>query len=148
MDTDARAFVGGKAIEDAVVEVDEAAQQLLRRIQLHREPPFREVDLHVGRAAREALPDVTLGFAQQIREECVARVPGNTLLRIQETERGRRNDRLLQRYTRVLLRLFEISHRVRPVLERTRREFRQLSCMTISEGNRDAAWRERLEAVD
>src|SRR5437667_9266778 len=93
MDTDARAFVGGKAIEDAVVEVDEAAQQLLRRIELHREPPFREVDLHVGRTAREALPDVTLGFAQQIREECVARVPRNTLLRIQETERGSRNDR-------------------------------------------------------
>ncbi len=63
VDTDARAFVGGKAIEDAIVQIDEAAQQLLRGIQLHREPPFREVDLHVGRAAGEALPDVTLGFA-------------------------------------------------------------------------------------
>src|SRR2546422_6851885 len=148
MDADARAFVGGKAIEDAVVEVDEAAQKLLRRLQLHRERPFREVDLHIGRAAREALPDITLGFAQQIREECVTRVTGYTFLRIQETERGSRNNRLFHRYTRVLLRLFEIGHRVRAVLERTGGEFRQLSCMTVGKGNRDPAWREGLESVD
>src|SRR5437899_1420609 len=42
MDTDARAFVGGKAIEDAVVEGDEAAQQLLRRMRVPPGAPFRD----------------------------------------------------------------------------------------------------------
>src|SRR5260370_40373096 len=48
----------------------------------------------------------------------------------------------------VLFRLCEIGPRIRRVWEGTRRESRQLTCMTISEGNRDAARRKRLESVD
>ena len=60
-----------------IVEVDEAVQQLPGRIDLDREPPFGEVDLHLVRALVEAAPDFRLVLAQQVVDELLARVAGN-----------------------------------------------------------------------
>src|SRR5207237_5346171 len=69
-------------------------------------------------------------------------------LRIQQAEGGSRNDGLLHGHSRVFLRFLQVGHRVSSVLERTRCEFRQLARMSISEWNRDAAWRQRLEPMN
>ena len=47
---DAAAIVVAEAVEHAVVQVDEAPEQPARRVELEREAPLGEVDLHAVRA--------------------------------------------------------------------------------------------------
>ena len=49
MDSELKALLGGETRKREVVEVDETRQQIARRIDLHRQPRLREVDLDLVR---------------------------------------------------------------------------------------------------
>ena len=62
-------------------KIDEAVQQIPGRIDLHRQPAFGEIDLHLVRAFFQAAADLGFVLAQQIVDELLARVTGNCLRR-------------------------------------------------------------------
>ena len=63
---DPRPLLWRKTLEDAVVEGHEVVQETLGRIELDRQPPLREIDLHAVGASLQAPPDVLLGLAHQV----------------------------------------------------------------------------------
>ena len=46
-------------------------------VDLDRQPPFREVDLHLVRALSQAAADLGLVLAQQVVDELLARIAGD-----------------------------------------------------------------------
>ena len=66
-----------KVIEDAVVQGDELFEEPAGAIELEREAPFREVDLHAVRPLVEASPDIGDGFAHQVVEKGVTWIPSD-----------------------------------------------------------------------
>ena len=60
-----------KVIENAVVQGNELFEEPAGAIELEREAPFREVDLHAVRPLVEASPDIRDGFAHQVGEKGV-----------------------------------------------------------------------------
>ena len=52
-----------------IVQIDEAVQQLAGRIDLDRQPSFREVDLHLVRTLLQAAANLGLVLVQQIVDE-------------------------------------------------------------------------------
>ena len=89
-------LAGGQAREREVVQVDETAEQMAGRIQLHCEAPFGEVDLHLACAPVEAAAHLDDMLTQQVFDERLPRVPGDALLRIQQAQSGRGDHGLLQ----------------------------------------------------
>jgi hypothetical protein len=81
------ALRSGKARQRKVVQIDEAVQEVSRGINLYRQPPFGEVDLHLVRALAQAAADFHFVLVQQIVDELVARVARNLLARVHQTER-------------------------------------------------------------
>ena len=107
--SDPLSILGREMREGKIIEVDEAMQQLAGRIEFHRQPPFREVDLNFVRALVQAAADLGFMLAEQVFDELFARVAGNLLGRVHQAQRRRRNDRLLDRHVRVSLGHFEIT---------------------------------------
>ena len=97
VDADLAALVGGEAVEDLVVEGDEAAQEVGGGIELEGEAGFGEVDLNGGCAGVERAADVGFGFVDQVGEEGFARVAGDLGCGIEEAESGGGDDGLLER---------------------------------------------------
>ena len=93
----ARSFGRGQAAQRQVVQVDEAVQQVAAGIELHRQAGLGEIHLHRGGAGRERSPDPGNVLGQQVLDEFVTGVASNPLRRIHQAERGRRDDRLLDR---------------------------------------------------
>jgi len=54
MHADPLSLVGGKTLDQQAVQIDETLQKSPRRVQLHRKPPFREIDLDRVSASLEA----------------------------------------------------------------------------------------------
>ena len=122
------ALLGGEARQRQVVQVDEAVEQVPGRVDLHRQPPLGEVDLHLVRALLQAAAHLGLVLAQQVVDELLARVAGDPFGRIHEAQRRRRDDRLLHRHVRVALRDVEVAVRV-AVAERPARSSRGMRRM-------------------
>ena len=136
---DALAVLGGEPRQGQVVQVDEAVQQVAGRVDLDRQPPLGEVDLHLVRALPQAVADLGLVLAQQVVDELLAGVAGDLVGRVHEAQGRGRDDRLLHRPVGVLQGHVQVAVRVPLVAERPGRQPRHPA---------DVAGRERdLEAV-
>ena len=139
MHADALAVLGGEPRQREVVQVDEAVQESPGGVDLDRQPPFREVDLHLVRALPQAVADLGLVLAQQVVDELLAGVAGDLVGRVHEAQGRGRDDRLLHRHVGVAQRHVQVAVRVPLVTERAARQPRHPA---------DVAGRERdLEAV-
>src|SRR5581483_10329107 len=76
-----------EARQSKIVEMDEAAQELPRRVQLQRHAALGEIDLHAVRAAAQAAPDLGLVLADEVGDELLARIARELLARIHEAQR-------------------------------------------------------------
>jgi hypothetical protein len=93
--------VVAEALDQKTVQIDETLQKSPRRIELDREPPFREIDLDDMCAFLQATPDFAFRLIEKIIEVILPRIAVDSALRIQQTQGGRRNDGLLDRHMRV-----------------------------------------------
>jgi hypothetical protein len=84
MHADTLALLRREAIEHPVVQRDEVIQQASGWVEFEGEASFREIDLHAIGALLEAAADIGCGFAHQVREERLARVPRNFQDRIKQ----------------------------------------------------------------
>ena len=107
-----------EAIEHAIVERDEGAQQSQARVQLHGQAPLGEVDLHGGGARGERAPNVRFGLVNQVLQKRFSRVAGDAIRGIQQAQRRRRDDRLFQRPVCVALGGLGVGGRIRAIPER------------------------------
>ena len=90
----------GEAVEHAVVEIDERAEQPTRRVELERQPRLGEVDLDDRATSRQ--PRISDGrLAHEVVDERLARVAGDPVGRVHEADRGGGDDGLLERASRV-----------------------------------------------
>ena len=138
MHADPRPLGVAEAIQHAVVQRDEGAQQAQARVQLHRQTAFCEVDLHVARAGVEGTTNVRLGFADQVFEKRLVRVARNPIGRIEQAQSRRGDHRLLQRAVRMTSGRLGIRRGIGAIAKRPGSQPRQLSRVAVSEGNRDA----------
>jgi hypothetical protein len=90
--------VVAEALDQRTVQIDETLQKSPRRIELDREPPFREIDLDDMCAFLQAVPDFAFRLVEKIIEVILPRIAVDAALRIQQTQGGRRNDGLLDRH--------------------------------------------------
>ena len=67
-------------------KIDEAGEELTRGVELDRQPSFSEVDPNAMRASLQTAANFGLVLLQQIVEEFVARITGNLLRGIHETQ--------------------------------------------------------------
>ena len=74
MYADPRALLSGKSGQRKIVQIDEAMEQLARRVQLHRETTLGEVDLYAVGTLPQAAANLGLVLAQQIGDELFAGV--------------------------------------------------------------------------
>jgi hypothetical protein len=132
---DARALGRCETRKREVVQLDEALQQMPGGIELHREPAFGEVDLHLVRAFVETAPHFGLVLAQKIVYERLARVAGDRCGRIHEAQRGRRDDRLLQWHVGIAACVIEEAIGITAVVKRTFCEARHAA--RVARGERD-----------
>ena len=135
---DASALVVGKARQRHVVQVDEAVQEVAARVELDRQPAFREIDLHCVGAQIQARPDLRLMLAEEVGDELLARVVGDLVGGIHEAQRRRRNHRLLDRNVRVAQREAEIGIGADAVPERTAEQAQHAARVARGERDREA----------
>jgi hypothetical protein len=107
-----------------------------------RESGFGEVDLDAVRSAFEAAPNVGLGFADEILQEALRRIPGDPGLRVEQAQRRRRDDGLLHRPVSMRLGLPQVVRRVGLVAERPGREDGELAGVAVLERDGNAFWGE------
>ena len=94
-------LLGGEPRQRQVVQVDEAVQQLAGGVDLDRQPPLGEVDLHLVRALPQAVADLGLVLAQQVVDELLAGIAGDLVGRVHQAQGRGRDDRLLHRHVGV-----------------------------------------------
>src|SRR5687767_10367998 len=87
-------------------------KELAGWVDLHRQPALREVDLDLVRPLGEAAANFGLVLLQQVVDELLPRIAGNSFRRVHQAQSRRRDDRLLQRAMRVALRDLEIAVRI------------------------------------
>ena len=138
----------GEPRQRQVVQVDEAVQQLPRRVDLHRQPAFGEIDLHLVGTRRQAAADFRLVLGEQIVDEGFAGIAGNALRGIHQAERRRRDHRLLDRPVRIAFRHGQVRIRVAPVSERSLGQPRHPARMTGGKGDLEAVRRRVREPVN
>src|SRR6267142_1468646 len=117
MHSQQRSFLRCEMRERKVVQVDETGEQASGRVDLDRQTPLGEVDLHLLRALFQAPAHFRYMLAQQFLDEPLPWVPWNAFLRIHQAQGRGRNDRLLQRHSGVTQSLVEIPISVVTVLE-------------------------------
>ncbi len=103
VDADSLSFFGRKAFQQQVIQLDETAEQLPRRVEPDRKPRLGEIDLHHVSAFLETAPDFALLLAEQVVEILFPRITGYLFLRIEKAQRRGRGDRLLDRYVGIAL---------------------------------------------
>ena len=138
VDADAPAVRGREARKREVVQIDEAVEELARRIDLHRQPSFGEVDLDDMGAFLETAADLGLVLAQEIVEKGVARVALDAVGRIHQAQRGGRYDGLLHRDVGVTSRIVQEAVRVAAITERSGGEPGHATRVTGCERNPEA----------
>ena len=84
MHTDTLSLLRREVIEHPVVQRDEVIQQASGWVEFEGEASLREIDLYAIGALIEATADIGCGFAHQVREERVARVPQDFRGRIKQ----------------------------------------------------------------
>ena len=107
-------------------------------IDLDRQPPLREVDLHLVRALPQAVADLGLVLAQQVVDELLAGVARDLVGRVHEAQGRGRDDRLLHRPVGVLQGHVQVAVRVPLVAERPGRQPRHPADVAGREGDLEA----------
>lgn len=79
VDADVLALVGGEAVEDLVVQVDECLEQVgagprVARVLLRGQTTLGEVDADALRAGLEGAADVLLALVDQVLDELLLRI--------------------------------------------------------------------------
>src|SRR5450631_2237044 len=118
MHADPRSLLGGKALDEQAVQVDETLQKPPCRVELHRKTPFREINLDDMRTLLQTAANFAFLLVEEVIEIILPRVTIDAALRIQQTQGGRRNDGLLDRHQGVSLRSLQVHVGRRAVAER------------------------------
>ncbi len=122
MDAQPLSLRGRQPTQREVVQIDEAREQRPRWVDLQRQACFREIDLHRGRALREAATNFGDMFGHQVLDEVLARIAWDRLVRVHQTQGGGRNDSLLQWHTCMFQRFIEIAISIAPIAKGAARE--------------------------
>ena len=72
MHTDPLPVFGTEAIQNLIIESYKASQQTAARIELQRQPGFREVNLYADRSSIQWATNIRLSFMNQIRKKLIA----------------------------------------------------------------------------
>ncbi len=118
MNTDALTFCGGEAVQHSVVQRDKSIQQSATWIEFERQPSLGEVYLHTRGARVQTFTNVADRFLNKIFQKHLLRIPGQPTLRIEQTQRRRRDYCLLQWPVSILLRSFEVGRGMNAIAER------------------------------
>ena len=145
---DALALLRREPREREVVERDEAVEQRAARVELHREARLGEVDLHAMGAEREAAPHLADMLGEQIIDEPLAGITGDLVGRVHETQRGGRDDRLLERTLGISLRRREELVAAHAIAKGAPGETRHAAHMARREGDAEPVRRGVGEPVD
>ena len=86
MHADALSVCGGEPGEGEIVQVDESAQQVAGWIDFGGKPPLGEIDLHLVGPLLQTATHFGFVLAQQVFDELLARITGNPLGRVHETQ--------------------------------------------------------------
>src|SRR5271156_7137668 len=137
-----------EAVQDLVVQIDEAAEETARRVELEREPALGEINLDIGCAGFESSTDIGFGFVDEISEEGFPRVAGYLRCRIQEAQSGSGDDGLLNGALCIAAGRREIAIGVNAVAERSGRQSGQLALVTVGERDHDSIGCEIFESSE
>jgi hypothetical protein len=99
---DGLALVIRETGEDAIIQIDELFEQTFRRVELHVETSFGEVDLNDCGAVVEARTHISDCVFDQFVNKLLLRIPGDAILRIEQRHGGRRYHCLFRWPGRVL----------------------------------------------
>ncbi len=146
--TQARALGAGEPRQRQVIEIDEATEQIARRIDFDGEPPFGEVDLHFVRALLKTAANLGDVLAQQVTNECLAWVLGNSFRWIHQAQSRWRNNGLFKRNVGVTQRPIQIAIRVPLIAERPGRKARHSSDVSGAKGDLESVGCGVRKAVD
>lgn len=80
-------------------------EQVARWVELQGKTALGEVDLYSRRPALRTSPDILFCFPYQVLQELLSRVTGHPAFRVNQAERGGRNDGLFDRQSRLSFRL-------------------------------------------
>src|SRR5438445_1692246 len=133
MDSNAPTLFWRETGQREVEEINEAVQQVPRRIDFHSQASFGEVHLHLIGALFQAAPYLGFMLAQQIVDELLARIIRNSLGGVHQAQGRRRDHGLLNRDMRVAHGDIQITVSVSAIPERTIREPRQPAGVTVRE---------------
>src|SRR5438105_15602408 len=100
VDTDTLTLRRRESPQRKVVQVDKAVEQKTGRIELHREPPFREVDLDLACSFLPTPTNLGIMLAQEVVDVFVPRVSGKLIRGLHQDHCGQGNNRLVQRLVR------------------------------------------------
>lgn len=164
VDADVGALLGGEAVEDLVVQVNEGLEEVgasprVARVLLGGQTALSEVDADALGAGLEAQADVLLALVDQVLDELVLRVALDlawkrvsecesfqftgsllTLQRVQQVQHAGRNDGLLQAgLLGERLALLKVVGGIGVVLQRALDEARKLPVVSIVEDGEELA---------
>src|SRR5260370_23412618 len=118
-----------------IVQVNKAVKEMPGRIDLYRQPPLSEVHLNRMRSLSQAPSYLAFMLVQQILDEVLARIVGNPLAGVHQTQGRWRYHGLLDRYACVAHGDIKVAVCVPFVTEGAASEPRQPARMTVSERN-------------
>ena len=137
-----------EAVKHPVVQGDELIEDAAARVQLQRQAALGEVHLHHVSAGLQTAADIGFRRVRQVIEEFLARVGGQAVRRVQQAQRRRGDDRLLDARTRMALRGTQEFAGEHPVPERTRGQHRQPPLVPVGERDHHAVGCQPAEAGD
>lgn len=117
-------------------------------VELQGEPALGEVELDAVCSRLEASPNVCLGLAHEIGQKLLARVSLDSVLRIDQADRGGGDHRLLDRRFRLLASSQEKFVGMASVTERSLRQPGQLPLVPVGERNDHPVRSESVGAVE
>src|SRR5438132_189768 len=135
VDTDTLTLRRRESPQRKVVQVDKAVEQKTGRIELHREPPFREVDLDLACSFLQTPTNLGLMLAQEVVDEFVPRVSGKLIGGIHEAQYGWGKNRVVERLVRVEQGDIEKTVRVALVTKRAAGQPRHAARMAVRKRN-------------
>src|SRR5258708_25133022 len=135
MDANLQALVRRETIQNPIVQIDEAAQEAARWVELQREPALGKVNLNSRSAGIEGPANISLGFVDQVSNKSLPRVVFDPVSGVKQAQCRRRDDGLFHRAPRVVASGFEKAVGVDSVTKRPARQSRQLPLMPVGKGN-------------
>src|SRR5258708_12152202 len=91
MDANLQALVRRETIQNPIVQIDEAAQEAARWVELQREPALGKVNLNSRSAGIEGPANISLGFVDQVSNKSLPRVVFDPFSRVNQPPRLRQD---------------------------------------------------------